>query len=1022
MVTTIVSTTAQLSSMMDTHSGGDTLLLAGGIYSKLTKTDKVYASDLIIKAQTPSNPPVFNDQGMNLLRCSHIKLDGIVFQGTAVESTKGGVQYPLTGNIKNQEALVCESCSYITLRNCRVTFYMNGIRFQKCPSNMTIERCTIRQIQVDPIMVYGGSDYYSCLFNAIYDFRIDSSRRNEYNRHPDGGGQIRPNRGEVTGGNPMDYATIEGNYVDDPTGYAKGIFCNTEGTTPGVGFRWLTIKDNEINIGRYSGIEITGPQNLSCTGNRCRRYNAGVGETPALEISFVGSGTISNNVWPRNPRFTDGAAANQYTMSNNTTSTTANPTGWVDKVPGVNCGAYSDGDPETPVGPTQPTIEGSHGRFANYEAVPLNAGYYAPVLIVQKTAPAFMALSESSANGRWIRDGISTPKPFEYADPKFNAAGSLRLRCKGGSGGLLSVYSATPGQSLNDLAWEWTEGTSWSGMSTYTADITIPAPEEPPPDDPVIGDFDPTDSRLRWEPPRQTAPTIITLPAGYFANKTSSWTNTSGNGRANGPRVFADDEDVIILGAGAAGNSGSQTEIEGGRHVRMLSAHRLGRIMWKEQTGSVYMEGCEIVLDAVASDQDAISIGGKAGYQPDFFLQNCLVTGVQGTNAGLHGDIFQLQGPVGKVCIDKLTGNTNYQGIFIRPEFLINEAYLSRIDLTFNDLDTPDNNTYLLWMRNPSGQTAPGNLLYPIQLTAIYLAQHESRTPIQAAVYPTNETIQGFTGAVATPNASGHVVYNQAGIAGVVRNGAPPAGSYVVGADVGVGYVPKTDFQIMQPPVEPPPEPEEPEPEPVIPDPYALGPSEWRVENARETDRYLHTAQFSIQGDITPHITGVQWKKVGTSEWKPAPKVSDTMWELGDTDGGEANSILAGQSLSFTIRFATNSVYGPESLSFKGFTILSGGLAYTSNSSKDNDMIASGEFNITPGEPLPEKAYGVYVGGAGNLVYTPATGDASIIKAVLAGSYHPVEISDVGAGTTATGIIGLRAPSSKGMALKFERL
>lgn len=310
--------------------------------------------------------------------------------------------------------------------------------------------------------------------------------------------------------------------------------------------------------------------------------------------------------------------------------------------------------------------------------------------------------------------------------------------------------------------------------------------------------LNPGDTRLRWAPPAQTSPTIITLATdGFFDNSVTAWTNTSGNGRANGPRVFADDEDVIIYGKTAIATNGSQMEIKGGRHVRFIGAHRRGRLMWKDQTGSVWMEGCEFVLDAATTDQDALSVSGKTGYQPDFYMQKCLITGVQGTNAGTHGDILQLQGPVGTVYIDLLTGNSNYQGLFLRPEYLVNGAFISRINLTFNNLDTPDNNTYLAWLRNSTGQTAPGDPLYPILMEEVYLAQHETRTPIQAAIYPTTEgDVAGWSGALCTIDGSGNVVYDgRAGLRGTVFNGAPAGGDFVSAADVGVGYVAASDFQ-----------------------------------------------------------------------------------------------------------------------------------------------------------------------------------------------------------------------------------
>lgn len=239
-------------------------------------------------------------------------------------------------------------------------------------------------------------------------------------------------------------------------------------------------------------------------------------------------------------------------------------------------------------------------------------------------------------------------------------------------------------------------------------------------------------------------------------------------------------------------------EITGGRNIRLIGISRRGRITIKNNKGSIYLEGCRIDLSSTTNGRDAINAYGATGFTPDVTIQNCYITGVKGTNAGSHGDIFQPQGPVGRVRIDKLTGDSNYQGLFLRPEFLISSAEISRTNLTFNNLTTPgpDNNTYLLWARNSSGQSAPGTLLYPVHYHQVYLAQHESRSPIQAAVYPTNETIEGFVGTTATPDASGHVHYDgTANIWGKVYNGAPPGGDYVSSGSVGVGYTAANDWQ-----------------------------------------------------------------------------------------------------------------------------------------------------------------------------------------------------------------------------------
>lgn len=312
----------------------------------------------------------------------------------------------------------------------------------------------------------------------------------------------------------------------------------------------------------------------------------------------------------------------------------------------------------------------------------------------------------------------------------------------------------------------WALSANADGFVIDGDNLTLAAQEWEP-------EFDPAVSTLRWAPPAQTSPNSYSAGTGFYAV------------------TLGDTEDAIITSS-AQGNVGSDFEVTGGRHVRLIGVSRRGRITVKNNKGSIYMEGCRVDLSGTTNGRDAINAYGATGYTPDVYIQNCYVTGVKGTNAGGHGDIFQPQGPIGTLYIDKLTGDTNYQGIFIRPEFAISAAYISRIDISFNDLTNPgpDNNTYLLWLRNDLGQSSPGDPLFPVELTDVYLAQHEGHSPARAAVYPYDTDVQGLAAGVdvGIRDGSGNITWiPSAMIAGQATMGAPGS-AYVNGASVGVGY------------------------------------------------------------------------------------------------------------------------------------------------------------------------------------------------------------------------------------------
>jgi hypothetical protein len=75
-----------------------------------------------------------------------------------------------------------------------------------------------------------------------------------------------------------------------------------------------------------------------------------------------------------------------------------------------------------------------------------------------------------------------------------------------------------------------------------------------------------------------------------------------------------------------------------------------------------------------------------------------------------------------------------------------------------------------------------------------------------------------------------------------------------------------------------------------------------------------------------------------------------------------------------------------------------------------NDL-ASGGFAVTPSDAanLASTAYGVYIGGAGDLKVTTIDGDTITFSGLAVGQFVPVIVVKIFAtGTTATNILALR--------------
>ena len=195
-------------------------------------------------------------------------------------------------------------------------------------------------------------------------------------------------------------------------------------------------------------------------------------------------------------------------------------------------------------------------------------------------------------------------------------------------------------------------------------------------------------------------------------------------------------------------------------------------------TGSVFIEGVEI--DGKRLSGDGINVSGKKGFTPDVYIQNARVMNINGFSGGEHADIFQAQGDIGQLRVDHLTGSSNYQGFFLRPEFLIAGATIKNVNLRFLP-NTHQRVTYLLWMRNSEDATNA----YPVSLEAVYIEPREGQRVAAQAVFPSERSSRAKA-----VEKDGKVTW-QAGslIEGCVISGKPASGDFVPEGHAGGTYV-----------------------------------------------------------------------------------------------------------------------------------------------------------------------------------------------------------------------------------------
>jgi hypothetical protein len=228
----------------------------------------------------------------------------------------------------------------------------------------------------------------------------------------------------------------------------------------------------------------------------------------------------------------------------------------------------------------------------------------------------------------------------------------------------------------------------------------------------------------------------------------------------------------------------NQIKIVGGRNLRVIGGHIAPEdgvrfcLRIVDITGSAFIEG--LLIDAKNLTGDGINVSGKKGFAPEVYLQNVRVLNINGFAAGEHADIFQPQGDIGNLHIDRLTGGSNYQGLFLRPEFQVASAIIKNINLRFlPNVHHPV--TYLLWMRD--SEDSPK--LYPVSLESVYLEPRSGQTVSAHAVFPSARSTKypavEVDGRVSWPVGSL--------ISGSVLSGTPPSGDFVPEGSAGTSYV-----------------------------------------------------------------------------------------------------------------------------------------------------------------------------------------------------------------------------------------
>lgn len=287
--------------------------------------------------------------------------------------------------------------------------------------------------------------------------------------------------------------------------------------------------------------------------------------------------------------------------------------------------------------------------------------------------------------------------------------------------------------------------------------------------------------RLSWKPPTLISPTVVDVPTGFYSG------------------TFGAQEDVIL--ELPASTRISTISVTGGRNVvviggtNLLNSGTSGSSIMRFQSvsGHVFIEGVSIDANlgaATPNHHDAIdAYGDTAGPYvnvPDVTIENCRVVGVNGSSATNHADIYQPQGAIGRLRIDKLTGRSNYQGLFVPPQNPIGSRDLRRIDLGYEAGGDPV--TYLLWLQDSNAAQSPVRTL----LSEVYVEPRAGQTIPAQAVFPSTgevDTSAKAIGALSFDGGASAYWPDEVATTGSAKTGPPTTGEFVPAGVAGFGYV-----------------------------------------------------------------------------------------------------------------------------------------------------------------------------------------------------------------------------------------
>ncbi|KGM14074.1 hypothetical protein [Cellulomonas bogoriensis] len=292
-----------------------------------------------------------------------------------------------------------------------------------------------------------------------------------------------------------------------------------------------------------------------------------------------------------------------------------------------------------------------------------------------------------------------------------------------------------------------------TALAALTVSASPAAAGEPgPTTDGVFTTPTPTDqTELTWAPPQLENPEIIDVSANR------RWMRLDDNRDyvlRMPPHQLRGARGISVVGGRNVVLIGGTILIPGGTPDDGISNRAL---YFKDQTGVLHVEGLHLTGTGMG---EGIQLDQRKGAIVQ--LQNIRVETVRGSQDGHHADIIQTWAGPRVLRVDRLSGSTDYQGLFLLPNQFGTQAEPEVMDLRRMDIRGTWRSAYLMWRDRRS---------WPLEVQDVWLTPRALHISPSLYLWP-----KGTTG-------PGTEAWSD------IELGTPPGGQFVPPGTAGLGYV-----------------------------------------------------------------------------------------------------------------------------------------------------------------------------------------------------------------------------------------